>query len=261
MSFMLITSEEKLPEFAVLAQVLGAALKLDRNTAAAAARHCWGLLGQDLDEAAAAALEAGCADFGVKTLRLPFPQPPLPPAEKIRKASFQEGAAVFACAGGEAVRAAPGEIAVLAAAPVREETSRSVKTTEGPSSQEKAIRLGIMAVTGLPIGMGSNKEVNKEVKGSELAFRLDLLLGGAGRRLRVTPEDFDFSCLGEKKTYSSQMNFRLLCAAAAAYAPAAAKNSGLLAILGGKPLSSLFYDSIQDLEKEELRLALAVRGA
>lgn len=260
MSFMVITAGQKLPEFALLTQVLGAAFKLDRDTAASGARHCWGILGQDLDEAAARELEDRCAEFGIATLRLSCPQPPLPPAEKVKAAAFESGSAVFFCAAGPAV-AAPGDIRLLAAAPVKEETSRSVKSTEGPSSQEKAIRMGIMAVTGLPIGMGKSKEVNKEVKGSELAFHLDLLLDGAGRRLRVTPDDFDFSCLKEKKTYSSQVNFRLFCLAAAAFAPGAARNAGLLAMLESRPLSALPYDSLEDLEKEELRLLLAGRKA
>lgn len=258
---MVITAGEKLPEFSVLAAVLGSALKLDRDTAAAAARHCWGLLGKDLTEADAAGLEAHCADSGVKTLRLACPQPPLPAAEKVKAVSFAGGSAVFSLSGATAVQAAPGDITVLAAAPVKQETLRSVKATEGPSSQEKAVRLGIMAVTGLPIGMGKSKEVNREVRGSEMSFFLDLLLDRQGRRLRVAPEDFNFSCLKANKTYSSQVNLRLFCAEAAAFAPGAARNTGLLAMLASRPLSALPYDSLEDLEREELRLLLATRGA
>jgi len=261
MPFIVITAGEELPEFAVLTAVLGAALKTDRDTAAGAARRSWGLLGRNLDEAAAAELEARCADFDIKTLRLPWPQPPLPAAEKLKAASFSAGAAVFSLAGGAVVQVAPGDITVIAAAPLREETTRLVKTTEGPSSGEKALRMGIMAVTGLPIGMGKSKEVKKEVKSSETSFCLDLLLDRQGRRLRANPADFDFSCLKEKKTYSSQVNLRLLCAEAAAFAPAAARNAGLLAMLQARPLAALPYDSLEDLETEELRLLLAVRGA
>lgn len=261
MPFLLITAGEKLPEFSVLAQVFGAALKTDRDTAAAAARRCWGLLGRGLDEAAAAQLEARCAELGVATLRLPWPQPPLPPAETVKAVSFEGGSAVFSLAGGASAPAVPGDITVLAAAPVRQETSRLVKTTEGPSSGERAVRMGIMAVTGLPLGLGKSKEVKKEVKSSETSFCLDLLLGPAGRRLRVVPENFDFSCLKAAKTYSSQVNLRQLSGLAAAFAPAAFKNAGLLAMLASRPLTALPYDSLDDLETEELRLLLACRGA
>lgn len=261
MSFLLITAGEKLPEFTVLERVLGAALKTDRDTAAAAARRCWGLLGRDLDEAAAAELAARCAEFGVATLRLPWPPPPLPPAETVKAVSFEGGSAVFSLAGGASAQAAPRDITVLAAAPVKQETSRLVKATEGPSAGEKAVRMGIMAVTGMPIGLGKSREVKKELKSSETSFCLDLLLGPAGRRLRVVPENFDFSCLKADKTYSSQVNLRLLSGLAAAFAPAAFKNAGLMAMLAARPLTSLPYDSLDDLEAEELRLLLAVRGA
>ncbi len=257
---MVITAGEKLPEFPVLARILGTASKLDPTTAAAAARHCWGVLGRDLDEAAAGALAGPCADFGVKTLALPFPPPPLPAAERIKRAVFQDGAAVFTGTGGLAVTATPGGVLALAAAPIKEETLRTVKTTEGPSAKEKAVRMGIMAVTGLPIGMGKTKEVTKEVRSSELSFYLDIVLEEGPRRLRLSSDNFDFSCLKEKKTYSSQVNFRLLCAELAAFAPSAFRNAGLLAMLEGKPLTPLPYDSLADLEKETLRLVLAKRG-
>lgn len=260
MPFIVITAGERIPEFSLLTQVLGAEFRLDRDTAAATARHCWGILGRDLDETAAASLAARCADLGIETLRLPSPPPPLPTAESVKKASFENGSVTFTGSGGLALTAQPGDIAVLAAAPIKEETLRTVKTKEGPSGQEKAVRMGIMAVTGLPIGLGKTREVNKEVKSSELAFYLDLVLASGQRRLRLTSGDFDFSCLKEKKTYSSQLNFRLLAAELAAFAPAAFKSAALLAMLEAKPLTLLPYDSLADLETETLRLLLAKRG-
>lgn len=256
MPFFCITAGEKLPEQAILAQVLGKAFGLDRDTAAARARHCWGVLGRDLEEAAAAGIERLCSDFGVGTLRFPAPPPRLPAPARLKKVVFENGVLAFD-ADGARYAAAPGDISVIAAAPIKEEFSKTVKTTEGPSNQEKAVRLGIMAVTGLPIGMGKSKEVSKEVKSSELSFYLDFLLAAGPRRFRVTPGDFDFACLREKKTYSSQVNFRLLAVELAAFAPAAFKNTGLLTMLAGRPLAALPYDSLADLEEETLRLALA----
>lgn len=260
MSFMVIAAGEKAPEFAVLAKAFGAAFKLDPASAAFAARHSWGVLGENLDEAAAGELAKCCAGFGIGTKTLPWPQPPLPEAEIIKKAVFENGSASFTGGAWLALTAAPGDIEVIAAAPIKEETLRIVKTKEGPSDKEKAVRFGIMAVTGIPIGLGKDKEIKKEVKSSELSFYLDLLLAPGPRRLRLTSENFDFSCLKEKKTYASQLNFRLFCGELAAFAPAAFKNAGLRAILEGKPLTLLNYDSLADLEKETLRLRLAARG-
>jgi hypothetical protein len=73
--------------------------------------------------------------------------------------------------------------------------------------------------------------------------------------MRLNSSDFDFSCLKEKKTYSSQSNFRLMCAELAAFAPCALKNAGLLALLAGTTLAILPYETTADLEKETSRLS------
>jgi hypothetical protein len=257
MPYCVITADEKLPGLPVLAQVLGTAAGLDRDTAAAVARHCWGILGSGLDEAAAADLIRRCDDFGVKTLRFPEAAAALPAPQPVKKVIFENSAAIFTAEGGRTITTRAEDLAVLAAAPIKEDFLKTVKTTEGPSGQEKAIRFGIMAVTGLPIGLGKTKEVKKEVKSFELSFYLDLVLKDGTARLRLTSDNFDFSGLKEKKTYSSQVNFRLLTAELAEFAPAAFKNAGLRAILEGSPLTLLPYDSLSDLEKETLRLALA----
>jgi hypothetical protein len=215
------------------------------------------VLGEGLAEAAADDLVRRCGEFGVRTAKIPETEKfPLPAAQKVKKVVFEAGAAVFTDEAA-AYTARPENIAVLAAAPIKETFSKTIKTTEGPSVGEKAFRLGIMAATGLPIGMGKSKETNKEVKGFELAFYLDLVLSDNTARLRVSSDDFDFSGLKEKKTYSSQVNFRVLCKELAVFAPGAFKNAGLRAILEGAPLAPLPYDSLADLEKELLRLALA----
>jgi hypothetical protein len=149
-------------------------------------------------------------------------------------------------------------VRVLLAAPVKTEISRTITAKEGPSSQERAVRLGIMAVTGLPIGLGENKEARKEVKSSELSFYLDLFLDG-GARLRACSDDLDYSPLGAEKAYSSTANFRLLALKTAAFAPGALKNTGLWAMIESRPLSALPYDSLADLDAEAPRL-LALAG-
>ena len=258
MSLCVITAGEKLPEFALLARFFGAALKTDPGSAAMKARHCWGILGTGLDEASAAGLVELCAGLGIKALTLPAPgAAKLPEPQQVKKAVFENGRALFAGAGDRLTGLSPEDIAILAAAPITEDFFRTVKTTEGPTAQEKAVRIGIMAVTGLPIGMGKSKEVKKEVKTSELSFYLDIILKDSRARLRLNSGAFDFSGLKEKKTYSSQVNFRLLCAELSAFAPAAFRNSCVLAMKEGRPLSLLPYDSLDDLEREEFRLALA----
>ena len=255
-AFSVIAADERLPDFILLSKIISESRGMNRDDAGRAARHAWGFLGEGLSEDGADELLEHCEDYGVKAVKLISADlPALKPPLYITKAAFADGVFIYDDGNTLTGDAAKDDILVLAAAPVKEETTRTVKTTEGPSGQERAIRFGIMAVTGLPIGLGKTKEVKKEVKSSELSFCLDLILRTENNHLRLSSDDFDFSCLKDKKTYSSQINFRLICAELAAFAPRALKNACLTAILESKPLTLLPYDTKDDLEKELRRLA------
>jgi len=147
------------------------------------------------------------------------------------------------------------ELVVTAYASIKHNLSKTIKVKEGPSAGEKAVRLGIMMTTGLPIGMGKSKEVSKELKSVETTLYMELIFSD-GLRLSLNSDKFDFSCLKEKKTYSSQMNFALLCLELAKHAPGALKNTGMFDVLEKKLIPTLQYDSPSDLEKEIKRLLL-----
>ena len=255
-TFSVIAADERLPNFILLSQIISESRGMNRNDAGRVARHAWGFLGEGLSGAGADEILERCSVYGVNAVRaaaadLPVLKPPL----YIKKAVFEGGLFNYTDSNAGTGAAEKDNILILSAAPVKGETIKTVKTTEGASGQERAIRFGIMAVTGLPIGLGKSREVKKEVKTSELFFYLDIILKPENLRLRLSSDDFDFSCLKEKKTYSSQINFRLMCAELAAFAPLALKNEGLAAIIEGKPLTMLPYDTLDDLEKEILRLA------
>ena len=260
-TFSVLAADERLPDFSTLSRIIAESRGMNLDDAGRAARHAWGFIGEGVDEAGAAAVLERCALYGVNAATIPAAMIPILPAPiPIKKAVFTVGSFDYTGGGAFAGHGSPEEILVLAAAPFKEEKTKTVKTTEGPSGQEKAIRLGIMAVTGLPIGLGKSRGVKKEVKSSEISFCMDIILRTGKIRLRLNSDNFDFSCLMEKKTYSSQTNFRLICSELAAFSPHALKNAGLLAILEGKPLTLLPYDTADDFEKETLRLAaLAVR--
>jgi len=253
--FSVLAAEERLPDFALTVKILSEFCRLNSNDAGHIARHCWGFMGENLSPAAAASLAEKCGTYGVKTITLPSVKMARREAPVlIKKADLGTGAFSYTGGAGLGANANFSDILVLSAAPIKEETAKIVKSVESPSSGEKALRLGIMAATGLPIGIGKSKEVKKEVKTSETAFRLDIILKQANTRLRLNPAAFDFSCLKEKKTYSSQMNFKVMCAELAALAPKALKNTGLWAIIEHKPLGAAAYDGMEDFEKETSRL-------
>ena len=255
--FSVLATDERPPDFALTAKILSEFSRLNANDAGRAARHGWGFMGENLGPADAARLAEKCGAYGVKTVTLPSAAIARCKAPVlVKKIDMGTGAFSYTGGAGLSANADFSDILVLSAAPLKEETTKTVKSVEGPSSGEKALRLGIMVATGLPIGMGKSKEVKKEVKTSETAFLLDIILKQAATRLRLNPAAFDFSCLKEKKTYSSQVNFRLMCAELAALAPKALKNTGLWAIIEHKPLSATAYDGMEDFEKETLRLAV-----
>ena len=254
--FSVIAADERLPDFILLSKIISESRGLNREDAGRAARHAWGFIGEGLERAGADELLERCGIYGVKAVKMAASDlAALKPPLYIRKAVFSGGIFNYTDGNSLAGAAEKDEVLVIAAAPVKEETTKTVKTTEGPAGAERAIRFGIMAVTGLPIGLGKTREVKKQVKSSELSFCMDLVLRTNDLRLRLRSDDFDFSCLREKKTYSSQLNFRLMCTELSAFAPHALKNAGLTAILESKPLTLLPYDTMADLEKELLRLS------
>ncbi len=258
MKYLLVTAGEDLPPHRAMAEALAAGLGLDPDTAAMTARKGWGVLGTGLDEGQAERLGAACAGAGLKVLKVPGEKlPPLPKPLTVGKVVFDGGKAYFSGPGGFSAAAAPEALAVLAAGPVKTESVTVTTVNEGPSVKEKALRMGIIAVTGLPIGLGGSKEVKKEVRSTETNLTLDLLTADGRSRLRLQSGDMDFSGLGEKKTYSSQLNFRLLASELASFARGAFRNTYLKAMLAGGQLSVLPYEGLPDLERETVRLAMA----
>ena len=215
-TFSVLTADDKLPDFALVTKDHLESRGLNCEDAGRAARHAWGILGEGLNEDTAALILERCALYGLGAVKVPTALiPVLEPPVKIKKAVFAAENFNYADGGSLAGSESSGNILILSAAPVKEVTTRTVTTTEGPTAQEKAVRFGIMAVTGLPLGLGKSKEVKKEIKGSEVSFCLDIVLRedrprspwsetagtrpAAVRRLRLGSDDFDFSCLREKR--------------------------------------------------------------
>jgi len=139
---------------------------------------------------------------------------------------------------------------VLAAVGLKIDTSHKVKVQQGPSPAEKAVNMGVMMMTGLPLGIGKGKkEAVKNEVSSELFFYLDLLVRGPEAHYRVDAQHLDYAFLRDEKTFNVAGNFRVLSGKIAERSPAALKNKGLRAILGGGNLTTLGYDSMEDFER------------
>lgn len=209
-------------------------------------RRSGGILSEGLDEAAACAEAEALTAGGFPAMALEGGEVAvLPEALEIPKLALEAGG--LSWSGGSR----PWEmVSLIAAAAFTETTSRIVKSEEGPSAGEKAARIGLTLATGLPLGMGKSKEVEKRVETSDLLFVADLILVEPFARVRVNAQRFDYSVLEGKMGFGTLQNFKSLLAALRARAPKARLNRGCLVLLENKPVREMGYESIDGLERE-----------
>jgi hypothetical protein len=92
--------------------------------------------------------------------------------------------------------------------------------------------------------------VEKTEQHQDLVFYADIFYHHPFRRLRIAAARFDFSCLKERKLYQAQANCKLLIGDLARMAPDAWRNHGTKILLEGKPMHTMGYVSLEDLERE-----------
>ncbi len=254
----LLRQPEKIA-FPALAAVLARARGCPTLDALAVARSCWGILEEDHAEAAAQRLSASLIAAGFESLALPQNLiADLPPEVAVVKADLASQTSGFCTADGELHPAV--DTRLLCAAIFKRSVTQTIKVQKDISFTDKALQVGLLMATGLPIGMSRmRKEVDKTVVGSELWGVLDLILMAPLRRLRVLSDGFDYSCLNEDKAYDTMSNFRVLACRLAALWPEAGRNRGLRFILDSRPQRDMGYESLADLERES-RALLTVSG-
>lgn len=83
----------------------------------------------------------------------------------------------------------------------------------------------------------------------EIIFYMDIF-ADESRHQRIKHNDFDYSCIGKEKVYSSIENFKILLGKITALSLKAFKNETTNAILKKEVLSDFIYESIDSYEKE-----------
>jgi hypothetical protein len=244
-----------------LAEALARFHKVPMADMGASARHSWGILAEKLAKDRADALLAETVKAGLAALVLPQNLLEDPPPAKVLKTLGLEPERVrLVEAGGTELAvewsAAWKDVSLAAAAAFKQTTSKTLKVTEGPTSAEKAVNMGLM-LSGIPISVGKNKERLKTVEETELALYLDLAVGEA--RYRVDAQHFDYSFLKARMAFGAFANFRATILELSDRAPGAIKNKGFSALLDGKPLGQLGYESLADLDRES-RWLLTLRA-
>ena len=224
-------------------------------------RRAWGIVAEPSPAEEAEALASALTAEGLAALAVPVSLLEEPsPALIVTKADLAgDGFDVLAGrAGVERQRLIWTHMKVLSAGAVAETSRKTV--SEGPSSSEKAIRLGATMVTGLPL-MGGKSKTRQVVSERRTPF-IELVFASPAVRVRVLAAEFDYTALGAKMSYSAELNFRALVNELAARAPAALRGKGARGILSKAPSGELAYDSFEDVQREERwLLALDTLGA
>ncbi len=234
-----------------------------------AARNARGILAEGLDAARAADLVRLLAAEGVAARALPASVLAAPPRAVLLARATPAPEGLLAEREGRALAVPWGRIRLVAVAPFTETTWKSVMEkappTTGEAVRDAAWTVLSHVVTGavsghpvlVPLPFGEDRQVEKRIPQVEFRLLLDLLLEGPAERLRVDPDDFDFSGLGDAMVHSSHANLRLLVERIAAAAPLAATSLGADLLLTGGRMTSLGYESVDDYERE-LRWLAAV---
>ena len=241
----------------LVAVALAARSKLSPENWMPALRRNWGILLEPSSAEEAEALANALTKAGHAAVAVPVSLLEDPPAP-VLVAKAELWGDGFDVVAGESERLSWSRLKVISAGAVSRSDSKSV--TEGPSLAEKSVRLGLTMATGLPL-MGGKTKTRAVVTERRESF-IELIFVEPARRVRIMAANFDYAALGEKMSYSAELNFRALVGELTARAPAALRGKGARGVLTKAPSGELAYESFEEVEREERwLLALAVLGA
>lgn len=261
----LARSPEKFSPTAVAA-VLGRRAGAPALDFVQAAKRSWGIVAESLPADEADSLAKALDEAGQPALAAPTSLLETPPSPAVVLKAELSGDGFDVVAGRENLapeRHSWSRLAALCAAAVETRTTTTVAAGPDPAqSAERAVRLGLTLVTGIPLGKGKT-EAKRVVETRDRRLVLDLVFWEPARRLRVEADAFDYSLLGAKMGYGAETNFRALLEELAARSPRALKGKGSRSILDRRPAAESLYESLDDLAREErwLLTLTALRAA
>jgi len=234
--FALIQLDRESHDPMALAKALAAARGTPVQDQVLVAKRAWGIVAEDLSEREARALGHALRSSGVMCAVGPA-------------AALAELPAVEAARTVDALPAAHPILIAVAGITVTTRTTRTEK--KGPSGAQKIASTAIMVSTGIPIKIGGRKRsVEKPQEEQSLAFYADLYYEGPSRRVQIDASHFDFSCLEERMLYQAQGNLKLLIGDLVQAAPEAWVNHGTRVLVEGRPIRTMGYGSLEDLDRE-----------
>jgi hypothetical protein len=224
------------------------------------ARHAWGFLGDDLSEEEARTLVRSAEAAGIQAIaiekggvvHLPGPQ-------AVRGLVFEGDRVEFRVGVPAHLQPLPlSRLQLFSVVNLRQDTSTVRTIQEQASMGRKIAGLGVMLSTGIPVGMGKGKSLQKTVTETEWVLTLDIF--GKGGRWRIVPAAFDFSGLGKDIGTAGPDNLRRLLQRLHVECPSALLNRGARWWLEGRPLNTTGYDEVSDGDQEARWLLTLAQG-
>jgi hypothetical protein len=170
------------------------------------ARGFWGILGVGLGNAEARRMNEWFSGHGWETRCVPSEKmiTALPAAEEVCKCEFHPDHLIVHLVGGTAGKMPWSHIGLLAAAAIKHTITKTTTVEKGPSAAQQLLNAGLFMATGLPIKLGGSKRVETKTREeTDQLFYLDLLSADGSQHWRIGAQDFDYSCLKDKKLSSS----------------------------------------------------------
>ena len=208
--------------------VLGARTALPPETLLPVVRRGWGLLPEPSSEEGAKSLAAELSAAGQLAVAVPaslVEEPPRPAAVTRAELSGDGLDVLQGRAGAERRRFGWTKLAVLAAGAVVEKTAKSVS-----------------------VSVRARK--TRRVEDEKRTPFIELLFAEPAARLRIVAAEFDYSALGDRMSYSAELNFRALVEELGRRAPGALRSKGARAILAKAPSGESSYESFEDCGAE-----------
>ncbi|MBI2070267.1 MAG: hypothetical protein HYT79_06650 [Elusimicrobia bacterium] len=235
-----------------IAKAIAAFKGIPLYDAARLAKKCRGIVGEDLEEEPAKKLAQELKTTGLEGLIVPMASlAQLPVAEPIAQIDPDSKGWRFLLKTGQFATADSTALSLITAVGCEEITAKTTEVKQGPTVAQRAMSIGLMMTTGLPINIGGkNPMVKKTEHQTKQLYFADIFLKDPPRRLRLDAQDLNYAYLKERKAYNVFNNFKALLNDLIKSAPGAKLNLGATSIIQAKPLYDLGYESLADGERE-----------
>ncbi|MGM0442383.1 MAG: hypothetical protein ACQEQC_08200 [Elusimicrobiota bacterium] len=244
----LTSIEKEAPK--VMAEVISEIEKITIYKAARIVSRSWGIF-QEMNKDKALKLKENFKTSGIAAKVIPEKYlKKLPDPTIIQKIDIKKDDLSLYASGYNPHTLPWEDLLFIAGAKIEHKKTVTKEKKEGPGTGEKIARLGIMATTGIPVGLGKKKKIKKNEIKTEVKYFIDLIMKDPLKYVRINMLDFDFTTLKDDMKNNIYGNFKTLILKLKEKAVNAKLNRGSRFYTGIKFGREPVYRNISDLSDE-----------